>query len=165
MRYVEAPNWYKPIESYWSDPPGIFLAGGITGCPDWQAEVVATLQSHDIDAVVFNPRRRDFDTSQDIADEQIAWEHHHMRRADLVMFWFPRSFSPQPIALYELGSFVHGDLGAWVVGCDPGYIRRRDVQIQLALSVGLARVHDSLDETIDAALDTLRVIELTRRPK
>ena len=38
MRYVEAPEPYTPRPG---DSPAIFLAGGITGCPDWQRATYA----------------------------------------------------------------------------------------------------------------------------
>jgi hypothetical protein len=35
--------------------PAVFLAGGITGCPDWQAELVRMLA--DVPVALLNPRR------------------------------------------------------------------------------------------------------------
>ena len=54
MEYIEAPNKVKhrPTKS------SIFLAGGITGCPDWQKHVVTTLR--DLPVRIYNPRRSDF---------------------------------------------------------------------------------------------------------
>lgn len=50
MTYIEAPtNWQR------DGSPAIFLAGGITGCPDWQAEAAKTLSDLSEDIVVLKP--------------------------------------------------------------------------------------------------------------
>lgn len=97
--YVEAP---APIPARGRC---VFLAGGITGCPDWQAEAAAALG--DLNVVLLNPRREATPWRGDAA-EQIGWEYHGPRRADLVLFWFPASRSVQPISLYELGVHAAG---------------------------------------------------------
>ena len=47
----------------------VFLAGGITDCPDWQSEVIKYLRRYEInnklDLVVYNPRRKFFDIYND----------------------------------------------------------------------------------------------------
>jgi hypothetical protein len=52
MIYIEAPNSYQPASG---DGPSVFLAGGITGCPDWQRDARALLDAAPV--VVLNPRR------------------------------------------------------------------------------------------------------------
>jgi nucleoside 2-deoxyribosyltransferase-like protein len=139
--YVEAP---QPIPVLGRC---VFLAGGITGCPDWQAEAVAALS--DLDVVVLNPRRTTTPRQRDAA-EQIGWEYHGLRRADLVLFWFPGSGSVQPIALYELGAHAAGRKPI-VVGADPVYPRRADVVLQLShVRPGLI-VRDTLAATVAEA--------------
>jgi Fur family ferric uptake transcriptional regulator len=143
--YVEAPTDYR------GDLPAVFLAGGITGCPDWQAEARELLAGSGF--VILNPRRGDFPIHDpDAAAGQIAWEFTHLRRADVVLFWFPDSGpAPQPIALYELGA--HAATGKpLAVGADPGYRRRADVVLQLGhVRPGLV-VRDNLaDVCADAA--------------
>ena len=144
VRYVQAPQPY--------DGPGpvVFLAGGISDCPDWQAQAAAML--HDTPGLtVLDPRRAAFDLADpDAATEQIIWEYTHLRRADVVLFWFAPGGSVQPITLYELG--VHVTRGATLaVGADPGYPRRHDVEVQLGLARPGLVVHDTLAATVRAA--------------
>lgn len=143
MRYIEAPAECT------GSGVCLFLAGGITDCPDWQATAAAALD--DLDITVLNPRRSSFPLHDPHAETaQVRWEHRHLRRADLVMFWFPQSpTSHQPIALYELGTLV-GEGRALVIGTDPGYIRRTNVVAQLALARPEIPVHTTLADTIDA---------------
>jgi len=93
MQYIESPENYsnKP------DRMAIFLAGGITNCPDWQSEIVDSLQNFDI--TLLNPRRKKFPINDPGASkEQISWEYNHLRKADTILFWFPKE-SICPIAI------------------------------------------------------------------
>jgi hypothetical protein len=148
VRYVQAPQPY--------DGPGpvLFLAGGITDCPDWQSQAAAMLRDTP-GLTVLDPRRAAFDLADPAAAaEQITWEHTHLRRADVVLFWFAPGGSVQPITLYELG--VHVTRGVpLAVGADPGYPRRLDVQVQLALARPGLPVHDRLAATVAAAAELL----------
>ncbi len=144
VRYVQAPQRY--------DGPGpvLFLAGGISNCPDWQSEAAAMLRDTP-GLTVLDPRRAVYDPdAPHAATEQITWEHTHLWRADVVLFWFAPGGSVQPIALYELG--VHVTRGIpLAVGADPGYPRRLDVEVQLALARPGLTVHDTLAGTVRAA--------------
>ena len=130
VRYVEAPERLQRHQP--GDGPVVFLAGGITGCLDWQAEARDLLD--DTDLVVCNPRQPTFDvTDPNAAGDQIAWEAEHLRAADLVLFWFPASGEvPQPIALFELGMAL-GQRRDLAVGTDPDYCCRYDVMQQSGL--------------------------------
>lgn len=139
--YVEAPHVYR------EPGPAVFLAGGITGCPDWQTEAAALLA--DWPVAVFNPRRANFPIHDPAAAEgQIRWEFEHLKRANVVLFWFPDSGSiVQPIALFELGA--HAAAGKTIaVGCDPNYVRRADVVYQLALVRPEVTVRDALADVV-----------------
>lgn len=85
---------------------------------------------------------------------QIAWEFEHLRRADVVLFWFPDSGPVvQPIVLYELGA--HAAAGKPIaVGCDPSYVRRADVVLQL----GHARPEVTVRDTLGAACADVRAL-------
>lgn len=57
MRHVQAPH-RRQLE------PGdttLFLAGGITGCPNWQADAVRMVA--DAPGVMLNPRQAAFDVA------------------------------------------------------------------------------------------------------
>ncbi|MFI8458526.1 nucleoside 2-deoxyribosyltransferase domain-containing protein [Kitasatospora sp. NPDC085464] len=143
MEYFEAPAEYHP-----GGRPAVFLAGGITGCPDWQA--TAARMFGDDEVAVLNPRRSSATSPIPVAD-QIAWEYRHLHRAAVVLFWFPRSVdSVQPIALYELG--MHAGRGTPIaVGVDRNYLRRRDVEIQLSLARPELTIHHTLSDSVGAA--------------
>ncbi|MBT2451656.1 nucleoside 2-deoxyribosyltransferase domain-containing protein [Streptomyces sp. ISL-43] len=152
MRYVEAPAVHRPAPG---DPPSVFLAGGITHCPPWQAAAARALA----DFVVLNPRRTDFDVSDPSqTDIQIAWEYRHLGLADVTLFWFPAcdaSLTVQPITLYELGAAAATAGRRLVVGADPGYPRAADVRTQLRLARPDLTVHPTLSATLAAARDAL----------
>ncbi len=122
---VVAPNHERCI-------PSVFLAGGITGCPDWQTQMIRSLQEFGYHGHIYNPRRADFPIGNpSAAAEQIAWEHLHLAKADAICFWFPAE-QIQPIALFELGRWS-GRNKKIFVGTEPGYPREQDVLIQLNL--------------------------------
>lgn len=139
MTYVEAPTEYEARDNRLS----FFLAGGITGCDDWQSRMAAMLT--DLDVVVFNPRRRQFPADDPSAAEaQIRWEFRHLRRAAARVFWFP-SATLCPITLYELGAWSASP-DPLFVGVDPAYARRRDVEIQTKLARPDVRVAPAFEE-------------------
>lgn len=51
VKYVEAPDEFT------TDTKSLFLAGGITGCPNWQHQVVSKLLFTDL--TLFNPQGED----------------------------------------------------------------------------------------------------------
>lgn len=105
----------------------IFLAGGITGCPDWQQEVIEAVKHLDI--TVYNPRRKDFPIDDPSAAEaQINWEFSKLRKADCVSFWFCRE-TLCPITLFELGATMER-MGRCIIGVHPEYKHRQSVEIQ-----------------------------------
>lgn len=126
MYYIEALENLERTPGYKS----LFLAGGITGCPDWQQEMKQLLS--DTDLILFNPRRANFPIHDpNAANEQITWEHKYLREADAIQFWFAKE-TIQPIVLYELGSWSMTDKPIFV-GLHPEYPRRQDVEIQTSL--------------------------------
>jgi hypothetical protein len=147
MRYIEAFSHdhsahYHPIQ----DELSLFLAGGISGCPDWQREVAQHLAHTDL--VILNPRRANFPMdSPDAAVEQIKWEFDHLLKATLILFWFPQE-TLCPITLFEYGKWLsrHKPL---FVGCHPEYKRLIDVQTQTRLERPLQTIHTSLDTLVE----------------
>lgn len=146
MKYIEAPHDIK------TDLPSVFLAGGIGNCPDWQADAAKGFT--DLDVAVFNPRRPSFPTpwTRDEENFQVRWEFAALEAASVILFWFPRSESLQPIAQFELGSHLRSGKRI-VVGRDPEYLRAGNIDIQVELIRPDVMVYDSLDE----------VVEVTRR--
>jgi Nucleoside 2-deoxyribosyltransferase like len=119
-------------DPYPVDRPILFLAGGITRCPDWQAEMIRLLDPLPAGWLVLNPRRGRFPMGDPgAALEQIAWEHDGLRAARAIVFWFPRE-SVCPIALYELGAWSMTERPLFV-GAHEAYPRRADIEIQTRL--------------------------------
>jgi hypothetical protein len=109
----------------------LFLAGGISNCPDWQQETLDTLQK-DLDIVVANPRRTIYDDKAN-AVKQIEWEYEALNKAEVVSFWFPHE-TLCPITLFELGRFSHDKTKPTLVGVHPQYQRKLDIEVQLRLA-------------------------------
>jgi len=123
MIYIEAPNYVD------TDKRSLFLAGGISNCPNWQAEILSHLDNLDI--AVFNPRRKNFSLETGVNRQQIEWEHTYLRKASIISFWFCKE-TLCPITLYELGAWSMTNKPL-IIGLDPEYGRREDVEIQTKL--------------------------------
>lgn len=135
MRYIECPDTYQGTEHT------LFLAGGITGCADWQSEMAALLS--DTDWVLLNPRRKNFPLHDSAAaEQQIKWEHDHLSATSAILFWFP-SETLCPITLYELSAWSMTDKPLFV-GVHPDYARRFDVEIQTRLVRPVVKIVYSL---------------------
>jgi hypothetical protein len=135
MKYCEAPDNRLLEEKL--DPqdtgPWIFLAGGISNCPNWQVVLRRRLQDLPDSVTLLNPRRAV--CPMDDAGEttrQITWEFRTIRNADLIVFWFPCQ-AVCPITLYELGYWNSRRRVSKIVGIHPLYSRRQDVEIQTKL--------------------------------
>lgn len=136
MIYVEAPN-DAPVGA---KMPSIFLAGSITNCPLWQTEMVGYLK--DLDLIIYNPRRKNFPMDDpNAAEGQITWEFKKLRLASMVSFWFSKE-TMGPIVLFEYGAALERNAPI-VIGMDPKYPRRQDVEIQTKLKQpGIKIVYD-----------------------
>lgn len=135
MQYVECPS------EILINNKKLFLAGGITGCRDWQSKLVELLK--DTDLTLFNPRRKNFDIKNPaITQQQIAWEFKYLAAADAISFWFEPD-QIQPICLFELGRWSMQPKPLFV-GCHPNYPRINDVLIQMKLIRPELQVVDNL---------------------
>jgi len=124
MRSIECPAVLEGNEK------SLFIAGGISGCDNWQEEFINSLK--DTDLTILNPRRNSFKADNlDIEEEQISWEFNHLKKVSAVSFWFPKE-TLCPITLYELGkqSVLSKPL---FIGVHPEYKRKRDIEIQTRL--------------------------------
>lgn len=124
----------------------LFLAGGISGCPDWQKRAVRLLEP--TEGIVVNPRRvGDLAPDGDTAADQIAWEHDALSRAHAVLFWFPCQ-TLCPITLLELGAAMQRPWQRLFVGTHSRYYRRFDVIEQLRLQRPEVQVRSALTQVI-----------------
>jgi hypothetical protein len=147
--YLEAPT-------YATGPLRLFLAGGISGCPDWQSELSLSLADLP-NLEIYNPRRKNFDvTCAGEAYNQIRWEFDHLERADLIVFWFPQE-TIQPIALFELGRWSMTRTPI-VLGVHPQYPRSLDIAAQYALVRPSASIYPSLEWLADETREMINFL-------
>lgn len=127
----------------------VFLAGGITYCPDWQQKVIDQLLKErclsDTYVTIFNPRREewkwDINSGEEESIKQIEWEAKRFKKSNIFSFYFCNSISPQPITLFELGRYAtmaKNDFDySWknriIVSVEKGYSRELDVETQCRL--------------------------------
>jgi hypothetical protein len=151
---IEAPNDVYSIQN--NRNTKLFLAGGITNCPDWQSEIIQKLKDVP-DLTVYNPRRKNFPIEDPNASEaQITWEYNKLKESDIILFWFSRG-SLNPIVLYELGRWGNSSMKkSIVVGLDREYERKQDVIIQTRLSRGNIPFVDSIDEAVYSIKEILK---------
>lgn len=163
IEIIEAPNHSKEDRKI-----KLFLAGGITNCPDWQKEVIDRFQNAIYkgspnghirfmldDVTVYNPRRENFPIDDPSASEiQIKWEYEKLRECNIIAFWFS-SGSLNPIVLYEYGKHGISQPTTLIVGCDKEYPRIKDVEIQTKLAKPSQKIFYILDEFYEEIIDTI----------
>ena len=153
---VTAPNCSLIVGD--NAKPTLFLAGGISNCGDWQAEMIRMLFSRmregtsmpDDGWVLLNPRRASYQDTPENARRQIEWEYAHLAVADAVLFWFPKE-TLCPITLLELGRWS-GVAKPLFIGIDPDDARRLDVEVQINLARPYVRPVYSLDDLAELVL-------------
>lgn len=130
----------------------VFLSGTIDmgNSINWQQKVIDTLKERDINIVILNPRRKDWDASwkqsKDNAEfkGQVDWELDGQYICDLnVMYFAPDSKSP--ITLLELGLAAESE--KLVVCCPEGFYRKGNVDI-VCERYGIDQV-DNVDAMIE----------------
>lgn len=141
----EVPKIYYPPETKtsYSMRPTVFLAGTIDmgNSVNWQDVLSERLLNESKVGRVFNPRRKEWDSSWEqsienpMFNEQVNWELDHLDFADIKFFYFaPDSLSP--ITLAELGMTLAKLNDEWsrkkkevVICCPDGFWRQGNVEI------------------------------------
>ena len=163
MNIITAPHDLYDLET--AHAPSLFLAGGITNCPDWQSAMIEELRCQSVcaDLTIYNPRRTDFDIKNPRAsEEQICWEFAKLRDADIVSFWFAPG-SVNPIVFYELGMWGNSREGRpMCVGCDHEFTRIPDVVMQTRLARPELSVQSSLSALVDQVVAAVFRLERPR---
>lgn len=138
--------------------PIMFLAGGISGCENWQKTVCKELADDPFECVVINPRREG-DLAKDSAEaiRQIEWEYAGLFWADLISFWFPKE-TLCPITLLEYGMALKNMRAKIVLGIHPEYQRRFDLEQQTKLYRPTIRPVFSIDAMVAQIKDAVRNI-------
>ncbi len=150
MKYIECPSEYEGV----FDSKKLFLAGGISNCPDWQSKIVTLLK--DSDYTILNPRRKNFGLTD--SKTQIEWEFKYLARSNYILFWFPEE-TLCPITLFEYGkelgrySDMDGINCTLFVGCHPNYKRKIDLEIQTNLVDESIKIVNSLEELAKQVID------------
>lgn len=124
----------------------IFMAGGITGCPDWQSEILTKFyESHKQNIILINPRRENWgDFGVGSSKEQIDWEYRHLNMSDWIYFWFPKE-GKCAITLFELGVAL-GENKNVRIGVEPGYWRELDIVEQVKHRAPWLKIHKRLTD-------------------
>ena len=149
MIYIEA--LMKPADT---KLPKVFLAGGITNCPDWQQTMRKLLFNER--CFLLNPRRANFPIHDPgAAFVQLEWEHQMVKKADLISYWVAKE-TIQPIVLFELGKYLDTYKNI-LIGIHPEYPRRQDVEIQTRLVRPDFKFVYSLEEHADQIRDWIAI--------
>lgn len=155
-RYITPENRLR-MEAKNISSPSVFLAGGISNCPNWQTTAALRLLG-ETNFTVVNPRWEDYDSQDEYlsayqkeqnAISQISWEFEYLSNVNCILFWFP-SETLCPIALFELGKCLgRGQSPHLYVGHHPDYQRALDIKTQCSLEDPDLQIYDDLDELID----------------
>jgi hypothetical protein len=162
MNIIQSPAVY---ETRLNVKTRLFLAGGISNCPDWQKEMSDKLWKKIGEVAVFNPRRvGDLAKDTEDAKTQIEWENWHLHKSNRILFWFPEE-TLCPITLFELGKwsaywmFHMGYLRHHMfIGVHPNYQRRFDVETQIGMMDKYMKIHYSLDDLFDDVVQELQLV-------
>lgn len=143
MQYIEAPDTQVVTAKH-----KVFLAGGIRNCPRWQVGCYEELDSIFNDTYAcFNPYRKNWQECNEVALEQIEWEHARIAESDVIIFNFlPPTLNP--MTLFEFGKMLLTDKRLFV-RIDPCYARRFDLVHQVRLERPDVKLHDNWKELID----------------
>ena len=132
------------------DNNDIFLAGGISGCPDWQSDTAHILNQKGI--TVFNPRQLDFNGKGGIGYRgHLRKNHQKLIDSKAILFWFPKE-SLNSIALFELGIACRLNKPLFI-GVESGYCRAQDVVVQTKLARPEIKVESSLQKLLEQILN------------
>lgn len=148
MRRIIAPESFEAVDG----DKTLFLAGGITGAPQWQDELCEHLK--DTSLVVFDPRRKNYHNSN-IIREQIEWEFKKLNQAKAVSFWFP-SPAKCVITMFELGVWTTRTDKPIFVGVDPEFWRKQDIEIQMNLALPKLKIVYSLGDLAAQIKDSFK---------
>lgn len=168
MRLIKPDGGKPPKLSYYDTQ--IFLGGSIEmgKAIDWQSKVSESLK--DLDVVVANPRRDDWDSTwvQDPTEgtqfhNQVKWELDQQMISGIIIYNFVAG-TMSPITLLELGLFC-GMTGTMILVCCPkDYWRYGNVVMTLDW---IDRPDQILYEDLDVLIEELplKIKEIENRKK
>ena len=98
----------------------------------WQQAFEDEMNRRGSNAIIFNPRRDDWDSSwgddHPELSRQISWELFVGEEADVIVVYFDPT-TKAPISLMELGMAAKTKPNRTIVCCPEGYWRRKNVQM------------------------------------
>ena len=155
IEIIQAPN----IETV--DGIRLFIAGGISNCPNWQDELTDRLLvdkkikneliGHDyINISVFNPRCKGIPEE----DAQIKWEYERLQTSNIISFWFSVG-SLNPITLFEYGAHFKSKEKTIIVGCHKDYDRKNNVIRQSELASTNIDVKEKFEDFYNNIVEVL----------
>jgi hypothetical protein len=131
----------------------LFLAGGISNCPNWQDIIIEKLKNDerlkDKNVIVFNPRCKTIPEEE----PQVTWEYKKIKVSHIVSFWFSEG-SPNSITLFEYGSHFKSRKKI-IVGCHPNYPRKSNVVIQTKLVKPNFKINESFESFYEQIIITI----------
>lgn len=153
---MKAQVVYAPQPAPQTLASSVFLAGSIEmgKAEDWQSRLTAELA--DLDCVIFNPRRPDWDSSwKQTKDDpqfrqQVSWELDQLNRADVIALYLAPG-TQSPISLLELG--LHIGRSRVIVCCPEGFWRKGNVDIVVERHYG--RVYETFETFVAAVREAL----------
>ena len=151
--------------------PLIFLAGPIQGAYVWHEQAIDTIQSLDNRINIASPRRRakhEGEFTQDMYNEQVDWETHHLRRAGkegAVLFWLAKEHEHVCYRAYAQTSRF--ELAEWkmrherdkinlVVGIEEGFTGYRYIRRRFSQDCPDVPILSTLEETCEKAVELVR---------
>lgn len=135
----------------------LFLAGGISDCPDWQKEIIdlifeSLLKNKDV--VIANPRLSSgLEKTGFKAEQQIIWEWNALKNSKNISFWFPKE-TLCPITLFEYGKFLSDTSKNIFCGADKRYKRFFDLTVQTRLERPKVKIHTNLSDLAKEIINT-----------
>jgi len=131
----------------------LFIAGGISNCPQWQNELIERLQNDErikeenyeegeepVNIIIFNPRCKEIPEEK----PQVTWEFNKLKSSDIISFWFSEG-SMNPITLFEYGRYLDSKKKI-IVGCHPDYPRKSNVIIQTELENPKITINENFED-------------------
>jgi len=127
MELYKAPQKYPDDDKY-----TIFLGGSIEmgKAEEWQQRISIALSDKNIR--ILNPRRDDFDSSQQQSinnpyfKEQVNWELDSLDRADLIIMYLQKD-TLSPISMMEIG--LYAKTKKMLICCPDGFWRKGNIEI------------------------------------
>ena len=141
-----------------SGRPTVFLAGGMSWCEDWQAQMARDLRAEA--GVLLSPRINK--PPYPDREMQAWWEIRGRRQCGATVFYFPDTpKSVQPVTWYEMGANCQSGKPT-AVYVDAGHRRRLDIEERIAVNQPAAYIANSLAELTIWTRDYLRNPERVR---